>query len=133
MKNLTFKHTSMLLYAIALVLPIFFGAGVIGIFGLVFGLIGMFEFDIYIFLPWLANILYFLNLIFEKKINKLKIPISILTIIFGLFTFGISRIPLDEGGAYANVKPGIGFGIWILSFLILLVGQLKNKTLGNKV
>ena len=120
----------MFLYVVSLGSPIFFGAGVIGIFGLLLGLIGMFEFDIYIFLPWLANILYFFNLVFEKKINNLKIPISILTIIFGLFTFGISRIPLDEGGAYANVKPGIGFGIWILSFTILLLGQLKNKNVG---
>ncbi|MDC6384017.1 hypothetical protein D2V93_16635 [Flagellimonas taeanensis] len=130
MKKLTFKHISMFLYVVSLGSPIFFGAGVIGIFGLLLGLIGMFEFDIYIFLPWLANILYFFNLVFEKKINNLKIPISILTIIFGLFTFGISRIPLDEGGAYANVKPGIGFGIWILSFTILLLGQLKNKNVG---
>ncbi|EDP70781.1 hypothetical protein FBALC1_08478 [Flavobacteriales bacterium ALC-1] len=130
MKKLSFKHISILLYGVSLALPIFFGAGVIGIFGLVLGLIGMFEFDIFIFLPWLANILYFFNLIFEKKINKFKIPISILTIISGLFTFGVSRIPLDEGGAYANVKPGIGFGIWMLSFIILLVGQLKNKNVG---
>ncbi len=130
MKKLSFKHISILLYGVSLALPIFFGAGVIGIFGLVLGLIGMFEFDIFIFLPWLANILYFFNLIFEKKINKFKIPISVLTIISGLFTFGVSRIPLDEGGSYANVKPGIGFGIWILSFIILLVGQLKNKNVG---
>lgn len=127
MKKPTFKNISMILYGIALVLPIFFGAEVIGIFGLVLGLIGMFEFDIYIFLPWLANILYFFNLIFENKIRNIKILISVLTIIFGFFTFGISRIPLDEGGAYASVKPGIGFGIWILSFITLLVGQLKNK------
>ena len=120
----------MILYGVALVLPIFFGAEVIGIFGLVLGLIGMFEFDIYIFLPWLANILYFFNLIFENKIRNIKILISVLTIIFGFFTFGISRIPLDEGGAYANVKPGIGFAIWILSFITLLVGQLKNKNVG---
>ena len=130
MKKITLKNISIILYGIALILPIFFGAEVIGFFGLILGLIGMFEFDIFIFLPWLANILYFFNLIFEKKINKLKIPISVLTIVFGLFTFGISRIPLDEGGAYANVKPGIGFGMWMLSFIILFVGQLKNKNVG---
>ncbi|MEC8831981.1 MAG: hypothetical protein VX772_06455, partial [Bacteroidota bacterium] len=111
---------------IALVLPIFFGAEIIGVFSLILGLIGMLDFDIYIFLPWLANILYFLNIVFEKKINRLKIPISILTIVFGLFTFGISRIPLDEGGAYANVKPGVGFGVWMLSFIVLFIGQLKK-------
>ncbi|MDB9782508.1 hypothetical protein OAE03_01890 [Winogradskyella sp.] len=127
MIKLTFKNISILLYGIALILPIFFGAGVIGIFGLILGLIGVFEFDIFIFLPWLANNLYFFNLIFEKKIKKFKITISVLTIVFGLFTFGITRIPLDEGGAYANVKPGIGFGIWMLSFIILFIGQLKNK------
>jgi hypothetical protein len=130
MEKITFKDISILLYGIALVLPIFFGAGIVGIFALILGLIGMFEFDIFIFVPWLANILYFFNLIFEKKINKLKIPISVLTIVFGLFTFGISRIPLDEGGAYANVKPGIGFGFWMLSFIILFIGQLKNKNVG---
>lgn len=122
MIKLTFKNISILLYGIALILPIFFGAGVIGIFGLILGLIGVFEFDIFICLPWLANNLYFFNLIFEKKIKKFKITISVLTIVFGLFTFGITRIPLDEGGAYANVKPGIGFGIWMLSFIILFIG-----------
>ena len=126
-KNLTFRQASIILYAIALFTPIFFGAGFIGIFGLLLGIIGMFEFDIYILLPWLANILFFFNLAFQNRINNLKFPISILTITFGLFVFGISRVPLDEGGSYADVIPGIGFGIWMLSFILLLIGQLKIK------
>lgn len=127
MKNLTYKQISMLLYGIALVTPIFFGDWIVGFFGLLVGVIGIFELEPFLGLPWIANFLYFGNLFFKKGTTKLKIGISITSIIFGLFAIGIREVPVHEGGLNNNVIVGIGFLIWISSFIVLLIGQLKEE------
>ena len=125
MSNL--KKISLLLYFISLFIPIFSGADAIGIFGIISGFLGFIEPNLNIFLPWISNFIFLFNLNFDKKIGILKYLLSVFTIIFSLFTLGISKIPLDEGGAYAEVKPGIGFLFWILSFIVLFVHQIKNS------
>ncbi|GAB1308540.1 hypothetical protein KH5_12230 [Urechidicola sp. KH5] len=116
----------MILYGISLITPIFFGSWLVGFFGLIIGVIGIFELELFLGLPWIANFLYFGNLIFRKGNLKLKIGISILTIIFGLFTIGIREVPVHEGGLNNDVIVGIGFLIWLSSFIVLLIGQIKE-------
>lgn len=127
LKKLTYKQISMILYGIALFTPIFFGDWIVGFFGLLLGVIGIFEMEPFLGLPWIANFLYFGNLLFKKGSPKLKIGISITTIIFGLFAIGIREVPVHEGGLNNEVVVGIGFLIWISSFIVLLIGQLKEK------
>lgn len=127
LKKLSYQKKSIILYGISLVTPIFFGSWLVGFFGLIIGVIGLFEMEPFLGLPWIANFLYFGNLFVLKNIPKLQIGISITTIIFGLFAIGIREVPVHEGGLNNEVFVGIGFLIWISSFITLLVGQLKEK------
>lgn len=135
MKNPTYTQISILFYGIALITPMFFGTWTIGVFGLIMGWLGFFTLDPFVALPWLANFLFFANLIFDKLHLKTKIGVSILTIIFAFFVIGLRELPENEGGRNSDIVVGIGFIIWLSSFVVLLIGQLKEKikTLGNTV
>ncbi|MFC4268078.1 hypothetical protein [Polaribacter marinivivus] len=126
MRKINFKNLSFIFYLISLFLPVFLGAEVYGIFALISGFLGFIEPNIYIVLPWFSNALFLFNFTFESKIGNFKFLLSFLTITCSLFTFGIETIPLDEGGAYTNVKPNFGFYIWIISYLFLLLSQVRN-------
>ena len=52
-----------------------------------------------------------------------------MTIAFGLFALGINKIPADEGGAYYSVSVGVGFIFWMCSFLVLLIYNIKLKSI----
>ncbi|MBO6881196.1 MAG: hypothetical protein JJ870_11615 [Winogradskyella sp.] len=101
--------------------------GFFGFFALILGWIGIASLDIFIGLPWLANLLFFAALIFYKMNKNYKIVLSVLTIILGLFTLGINEIPADEGGAYYSVSVGVGFLFWMSSFIVLLISSIKQK------
>ena len=127
MNNLTYKSLSMLLYGVSLIIPMFFGDDVVGALGLVLGLLGILTLDPYVTLPWLANFLYFFNLM-SKKINRsTRIKISGVTIVFGLFLIGFRDLPINEGGGSVQVTVGIGFLLWMSSFIVLLIGQVKSS------
>jgi hypothetical protein len=109
---------------IALFSPIFVGSDYNGLSGLMLGWMGLLQFDPYQGLPWIANIFYFFNLFVPNVRNRNKILISLATISLGLFTIGITEILIDEGGQKASVTVGVGFYLWIMSFMVLLVGQM---------
>lgn len=131
MKILNYTQISMILYGIALFTPMFFGSWALGIYGLIMGWLGIFAIEPFVAIPWSANFLYFSNLILKKINLKAKIGISLLTIIFALFAIGLRELPENEGGQNSDIVVGIGFLIWIMSFTVLLLAQLKEKTLGN--
>ncbi|WP_146190713.1 hypothetical protein [Polaribacter aquimarinus] len=107
-------------------LPMFIGAWLfLGLFGLLVGWMGLLE--PIIGLPWLANVLYFINLYFKKWRLKIRILISIATIVFGLFAIGIRSVPRDEGGGITEVFVGFGFLIWMMSFVFLLISQIREN------
>jgi len=126
MRKLTYKQYSMILYGIALFTPMFFGTWTLGIFGLIMGWLGIFAIDPFVIIPWIANFVYFGNLIFKTLNLKTKIGLSITTIIFALFVIGLRELPENEGGRNSDIVVGIGFGLWILSFITLFIGQIKE-------
>ena len=124
--KISLKDIAIYLYIISLILPCFKGApGLFGFFALILGWMGLASFDLFIGLPWLANLLFFTSLVFYRMNKNFNIIILFLAIILGLFTFGINKIPADEGGAYYNVSVGIGFLFWIASFIVLLISNIK--------
>ncbi|PWG06063.1 hypothetical protein DIS07_06425 [Polaribacter aquimarinus] len=126
MKIEKYRNYSILLYILALMLPMFIGAWLfLGLFGLLVGWMGLLE--PIIGLPWLANVLYFINLYFKKWRLKIRILISIATIVFGLFAIGIRSVPRDEGGGITEVFVGFGFLIWMMSFVFLLISQIREN------
>jgi hypothetical protein len=60
-----FLIISISLYIVSIFTPIFSGSDFPGGAGLLLGVLGVFEGDLYHALPWFANILYFTNLIIE--------------------------------------------------------------------
>ncbi len=136
LKKIDLRKISILLYIIALFVPVFSGSDSNGISALFLGWVGLLvEFDPNIGLPWIANIFYFFNLIARKISIGIKITFSLLTISLGLFAIGIEEVLVHEGGLKDPVEPGIGLLLWIASFVLLLIYQLlrlREKTLGNK-
>jgi hypothetical protein len=114
---------------IALFTPIFIGSDYNGLSGLALGWISLLEFDIYQGLPWLANIFYFFNLLVPNIPNRIRVLISLLTISLALFAVGVNEVLIDEGGKTETVKVGPRFYLWIISFTVLLVGQIAKRTL----
>lgn len=127
LKKINFKNLSFIFYLISLALPIFIGAEVYGIFALISGFLGFLEPNFFIILPWISNFLFLFNYTLESKFRYFKFLLSLLTIIFSLFAFGIDTIPLDEGGAYASVKLSIGFYTWLMSYILLFINQVLRQ------
>ena len=126
--KISIKDISILLNSISLVLPCFVGApGFFGLLALLLGWIGIFESNVFLGLPWLANFFYLFVLVFYKTKWIYKLMLSILGIVFGLFAFGINKIPADESGTYYTVSVGIGFFFWMSSFVLVIIYLLKIK------
>ncbi len=105
----------------------------LGIFGLLIGWIGLLELNPFIGLPWISNLLYFISLFSKNLKLDFRIGITITAICFGLFAIGIREVPENEGGGTTSVYVGIGFVIWMSSFIYLLTDQIKerkNKNVG---
>ena len=127
MEKISYKQLSVFFYGISLATPTFIGAWLfMGFMCLGLGWIGVLQFDPIIGLPWLANVFYLLIFIFNKKDVVKRIIFSILCICLGLFAIGIRTLPRDEGGGNYEVFVGFGFLFWMLSFVIMLLGQIKE-------
>ena len=127
MNQITLKQWSVFLYVISFVTPVFIGAWFyVGVICFIWGWIGLLSFEWTMGLPWLANLLFFTNLILGKRKINLRIKLSAISILFGLCAIGIRELPRDEGGGNYEVYVGFGFLFWILSFIILLISQIKE-------
>jgi hypothetical protein len=129
-----YKAFSFLAYAVALCTPVFWGSGYIGLVALVLGWSGLLELNPWMGIPWIANLIFFLNIFLKRKNVKVRIGLSVLTLICSSFIFGLSWVPFLDG-LREPVTLGVGTVFWILSFLILLIGQvqeMKKITMDNK-
>jgi hypothetical protein len=123
------KVFSFLAYAIALCTPVFWGSNHFGLSALLLGWMGFV--DPWSGLPWIANLLYFLNLFLKRKNVKVRIGLSVLTLICSSYIFGLSWVPTWDG-MREPVTVGVGSMFWILSFLILFIGQLQEMNKRTK-
>lgn len=123
----TYRNCSIVAYFLSAIVPIFFGSSDVGVIGLFVGWIGVLSLDPFIGLPWIANFLYWINIGLPTTKNKIGIYLSVVTIGFGLLLIGVREIPVDEGGGSHSVIVGVGFGIWISSFVLLLIDRLKIR------
>jgi hypothetical protein len=57
---------------------------------------------------------------------KARIRLSITSILFGLCAVGITELPRDEGGGNYDVFVGVGFLFWLMSFVLMLLDQMKE-------
>ena len=117
---------SIALYILSLFLPTFNNTNdIYGFNCLLLGWLGIIFLSPFMALAWLANIFYFINLYRYRK-NRKTIRFSILAIVLSLFAFGIEKIPMHSGGN-TNVVFGLGFILWILSFLIFPLHNIEKQ------
>lgn len=112
-------------YLLSLVTPVFWGVSEsLGAYVFYYGLIGLFfEGYLLLILPLLANITFFINVLLNKKYIKISLVLSVITIVFGLFTLGLPILHVERNSD--ELFLGIGFFFWVLSFVLLMIGQIK--------
>lgn len=113
---------SLLSYLTACFLPLFNEEDFIGADALVRGWLGILGSPV-IFLAWLANLAWLTGFLFSFRNKERGLYFSIAAIILGFFFLLVKEIPIDEGGSYSQVSPGIAFYFWMLSFIILAISN----------
>lgn len=126
MKKDHYRIYAIAAYFLSLVTPVFWGEWEsLGIIILYYGLTGiLLEPHFLLILPWLANWIFLINVALNKKSVKLSIVVSILTIMLSLFTLAFPMLHMEK-----NVNEtflGFGFFFWLLSFVLLLMGQIME-------
>ena len=121
--KIVINNLPIILYGVSLFTPIFFGSLVFGFQALFIGWMGLFS-SIYFALPWIANLTFLTSFYLPQHFFKLKIALCLLSIVFGFFALGIKKIPVDEGGGYDEISVGIGYIIWMTSFIISFIFYL---------
>jgi hypothetical protein len=97
----------------------------LGFQAFVAGIPALAESEILFTIPWLANIIYIVNLLLRNKNISIRITISVFTVVFSLLAFGYFRLPFQELRMFeAYIGPGLIF--WILSFILMLASQIKE-------
>jgi hypothetical protein len=119
------RKISIILYGVSLFTPIFIGNWDIGLVALMMGWMGVLSMDMFFAFPWIANLTYFACLIVDRSKKRIRIALNVLTIVLGLFAIGITEAPKIEGNE--DVFVGVGFIIWLASFIMLLLYNLNLK------
>ena len=84
-------------------------------------------------LVWLANPIYVLSMLLfvlldSKKGQNIALILCLCSITMGLFFSLSSSLILDESGSPSSVgKLYIGYYLWVLSFVVLLIGMLLYR------
>lgn len=117
---------SLILYLISMALPVYLNEwGFYGFQAFLLSWVGVFEMEAYIVLPCIANLTYITGLMLKGRVLKTRIALSIITIFFSLFAFGVS-LPIGKGGLMSTSFLGFGFLFWMMSFVLLFVAQVRE-------
>ncbi len=135
MKKNNLFYISILCYCISMLLPVtewhwdFLGVQIFfsGILAITSS-----ESELLFTVPLLANLAYILNLLLRDKNIVIRVAMSLCAIIFSFFALRYFRFPFQERGMF-EAYIGPGFLFWILSFILMLVSQVKEyKNLKTK-
>lgn len=131
-----FILTSIFLYIITCFLPCFYVEEkdnvYNGFFVLLLGWIGVFIHDDikFYYISWYANMFYLISLLLRK--HNISILFAGLALIFSFFFIGCPYIIVDEAGHTSSiVKMDIGYVLWIISMLLLLIGVFLHYVQRN--
>ncbi|MFY0604565.1 MAG: hypothetical protein JXQ93_11480 [Flavobacteriaceae bacterium] len=97
----------------------------IGFQALLTGFLMITDFELFFFLSWMANFTYLSILLLRNKSLTIRITISVLTIIFSLLALVYFKFPFQELGLF-NSYPGLGYIVWLLSFILMFYSLLKE-------
>lgn len=99
-----------------------------GFLNLIFGWFGVFKLHVPAF-PWLANPLLFFSWLFYKRMAKRSFVLSVISLLLMLSFLFVNEIMVNDGSTYSIINfYGLGYWLWILSSLIMVLGNLlKNR------
>ena len=126
MKKNELFYFSILAYLISMFLPVtWIDWGFMGFQMLIMGISAVAELETLIIIPWLANITYLLNLLLRNKHISIRILISAFTIVFSLFALVHFNFSFEKR-EIIDFYPGPSLFIWLSSFILMLISQIKE-------
>lgn len=108
--------TAFLMYLGSMFLSMFSESDTSGLFGLLLGWTGFVDNKPFMAISWVANITFLLSIVLYAMPTKRRFLLSICTFCLALFALGYEEFIFGKKG---NI-PGIGFFVWIFSFLTLI-------------
>ncbi len=119
-------YISILCYSLSMFLPVSeLEWGFIGFQAFIMIILAIGESELLFMIPWLANFTYLTNLLLRNKKRSIRITVSIFTVVFSLFAFGSFKFPFQEAGIF-DLYIGPGFLLWMLSFILMLISEIKE-------
>lgn len=85
------------------------------------------------FIIWLANPIYLISIFLINKSLKSGISMSLISILLALIFANLNSILTSESGSTSKITElGLGFYLWISSFVILFISSIINLKYFNK-
>ncbi|MCO6484684.1 MAG: hypothetical protein J5I41_02795 [Saprospiraceae bacterium] len=112
-------------YAIALFLPAFQGSDLKGYHVLLFGVVGLVDFNLFFGLPWLANLFFLWS--FIQRTGLIRTLVLAVGLLLATPAFLIREVPAEGSGALLPVAGDWGLWLWYASFVLLLVDALLGR------
>jgi hypothetical protein len=112
-------------FFLSLLLPAFEGSALRGYHVLLFGVVGLVDFNPWYGLPWLSN--FFLLLSFLLRRGWVRGLVLVLGLGLALPALGIREVPGDGADAMVPVLPGNGLRLWLLAHLLLVMDMVLGR------
>jgi len=112
-------------YVVSLLMPAFQGSDLRGYHLLLFGVVGLVDFNPFYGLPWLAN-LFFIGT-FLLGSGPLRHVVVIIGFLLALPALGIHELPGDGAQPMVAVRIGWGMRLWLGAYVLLMVDMLLGK------
>lgn len=112
-------------YFVSLLLPAFQGSDLRGYHLLLFGVVGLVDFNPYYGLPWLANLFFIASFLLGS--SPLRHVVIAIGLLLALPALGIRELPGDGTQAMVAVQIGWGLRLWLGTYVLLMVDMLLGK------
>lgn len=126
MKKSNYHLRAIILFGVSMVLPVFINQWDFwGFQAFLAGWIAFFEFDPFLTFPWIANLIFITNLMLRGRVIKIRVTLSVITILFSLLAFNLSA-PFSDNDVFNENIFGFGYLAWLSSFILLFIGQFRE-------
>lgn len=118
-------------FVLSLFLPVFHGSDLKGYHVVLFGAIGLIHFNVFLGLPWLANLGFLLA--FRMRGGLRRTVVVLTSLVMASFVWGIDELPQDLVENLKGVTADWGLRIWYLAFVILTIDALLGRYAGVRL
>jgi len=117
-KKSIYFRSSVLLYLISMGLPVYgLNWEFLGYKAVYMGAASIPASEVFIAIAWLANFPFLATVFLPSKFVKLRLALVIFAIVMSLFVYIDYKVDL---------LPGLGFFVWLASFILMLIHQIQE-------